>query len=193
VVSQVVQGRTEDPDATREALDRWVRTNDSHGWVRATAGVATDGAFLAVLLFDENVDRPDLAELVDTLVDPTLRTGVRTETFSPGDLARARFVQVVQGAVTDLDEAFRGLTVFQELLAIHAPYLLGTITIAHEGGRFTRVLHFSSEAEARRGEAARPPEVQRSDDELLRLLVGPVEFLDLRDPWLHVATTAASG
>ena len=184
--SQVIRGHTDDPDSTRKALDRCVQGR------RAIAGVTPEGSFVAVLLSDSASMKPDLAELTSTLTDPTVSTGLRTETFSPRDPSRASFVQVVHGAVRDLDEAFRGLIGFQDLLAVHAPYLLGTVTIAHEGGRFTRALHFSSEAEARAGEARRVPEVQRSDEELIKLLVGPVEFLDLRDPWLHVQSGSAS-
>jgi hypothetical protein len=37
------------------------------------------------------------------------------------------------------------------------------------------------------GELNVPPELGRRDDEARELLVGPIEFLDLREPWLYAA------
>ena len=97
-------------------------------------------------------------------------------------------MQVVQGSVSDLDRARGRLHALQEALKVHRPCLLGTVTIEHDAGRFTRALYFSTEEEARAGErSVPPPELRRRDDEARELLVGPIEFLDLREPWLYAA------
>lgn len=69
------------------------------------------------------------------------------------------------------------------------PCLLGTLTVEHDGERFTRVLYFSTGEQARAGERDMPAAIRRRDVTALRLLVRPVEFLDLRDPWLQFPKT----
>jgi hypothetical protein len=92
-------------------------------------------------------------------------------------------VQVVQGQVTDLAAARRHRDDLQELLRSHLPCLLGAATIEHDDNRFTRVLCFSTEDEARDGERTMPAELRRRDAQALALLRGPLRFLDLREPW----------
>ena len=72
----------------------------------------------------------------------------------------------------------------QEQLRVHLPCLLGAVTIEPDTNRFTRVLCFSTEDEAREGERNMPAEVRCLDEQALPLLVGPLHFLDLQEPWL---------
>ncbi|HSU36594.1 MAG TPA: hypothetical protein VLJ88_13130 [Propionibacteriaceae bacterium] len=116
-----------------------------------------------------------------------MRNGVRTEVFLAGDLGQAGFVQVVQGRVSDIDRARVHMHALQEALKVHLPALLGSVTLELGAGRFTRALYFSTEDEARAGEREMSPEVRARDQEARQLLVGPVEFLDLREPWLYTA------
>jgi hypothetical protein len=187
--SQVVQGYTNDPPAVRRAMERWAPTA---GTSSITAGVAKDGRFVAVTTWES--DEPARAATGEWhgILDGQVRVtnGARTDFFAPGDVFRARFVQVVQGQVTDLNEARRHKAVLEEVLATHLRCLLGTLTVEHEGERFTRALYFSTEEEARAGESHMPATVRRSDEDALRLLVGPVEYLDLQDPWLLSPLTA---
>jgi hypothetical protein len=196
--SQVVEGRTSDPAGVRRAMDGWVEAlpDGSVGWLGATAGVTSDGRFIAVVRFASDEAARLLsgppqqqrwwAELRAALDgDPVVRRGTRTEVFSPGDPNRAGFVQVVQGQVTDLDEARRQLHALQDLLQVHLPCLLGTITVEHVDRRFTRVLHFSTEDEARAGESNMAPAVRDRDQEAVQVLDGVPDFLDLREPWLY--------
>ena len=197
---QVIQGHTSDPTRVRQAMERWVRdlSPGAVGWVGTTAGVTHDGEFIAVLQFDSkqaaraNRDRreqdrwwADLCAVLDR--EATLRNGMRTEVFLAGDLAQAGFIQVVQGCVSDIDSARERLHALQEALKVHLPALLGTVTLELGAGRFTRVLYFSTEDEARTGVLKMPPEIQARDQEARQLVVGPVEFLDLREPWLCAA------
>jgi len=110
---------------------------------------------------------------------------VRTELNRVGDPDRVGFVQVVQGRVSDLDRARVALHALQEALKVHLHCLLGSVTIEYDAGRFTRALYFSSEEQARAADLNVPPELRRLDDQARDLLVGPIEFLDLREPWLY--------
>ena len=89
--------------------------------------------------------------------------------------------------MSDLDRARGDLQALQEALKVHLPCLLGSVTIELGAGRFTRVLYFSTEDGARAGEREVPPEIRARDQEARQLVVGPVEFLDLREPWLYAA------
>jgi hypothetical protein len=197
---QVIQGHTSDPTGVRQAMERWVRdvSPGAVGWVRITAGVTDDGEFIAVFQFDSqeearaNSDRrkqgrwwADTRAVLDGEV--TVRNGMRTEVFLTGDLAQAEFVQVVQGRVSDLDRARELLPALQDALKAHLPALLGTVSVEFRAGRFTRALYFSTEDQARAAELEMPPEILARDQEARQLVVGPVEFLDLREPWLYAA------
>lgn len=194
---QVLDGHTSDPAGVRQAVGRWVQDSLSgaEGWVGATAGVTDDGDFVAVLQFSSEEaarDHSDRREQdrwwadVCAALDGELRVrnGQRTEVFLAGELGQAGFVQVVQGRVSDVDRARERVGALQEALRTHLPALLGTVTVELGDGRFTRALFFTTEEEARAGELARSSEIQEPDQEARRLIVGPLEFLDLHEPWL---------
>jgi len=66
------------------------------------------------------------------------------------------------------------------------PDVLGSVSIGHEGGDWTQVIYFTSEAEAREGEKKEPPpEMQAVMDEMMKMSAGPPDFFDLREPALH--------
>ena len=197
---QVIQGHTSDPTGVRQAMERWVRdlSPGAVGWVAITAGVTHDGEFIAVFQFESeqaaraNSDRreqdrwwTEICAVLDEGV--TVRNGMRTEDFLAGDLGQAGFVQVVQGRVSALDRDRERLHALQEVFKVHLPCLLGSVTIELGAGRFTRALYFSTEDEARASEREVPPEIRARDQEARQLVVGPVEFLDLREPWLYAA------
>jgi hypothetical protein len=197
---QVIQGHASDPTQVRRAMECWERDSSpgAVGWVGITAGVTHDGEFIAVLQFDSeevaraNSDRreqdrwwADICAVLDGEV--TVRNGMRTEIFLAGDLGRADFVQVVQGRVSDLDRARERMHALQDALKVHLPALLGSVTVELDAGQFTRVLYFSTEDEARAGELEMPPEIRARDQEARQLIVGPLKFLDLREPWLYAA------
>ena len=197
---QVVQGSTTNPAGVWEAMERWAQdlSPAAVGWLGTTAGVTQEGTFIAVVRFDSegaaraSSDRPEQDQWwaeICTLLDGevTVRDGLRTELYRVGDPNQAGFVQVVQGGVSDLDRARGSLHALQEALKVHLPCLLGSVTIEYDAGRFTRALYFSTEEQARAGELNVPPELRRRDAEARELLVGPIEFLDLREPWLYAA------
>lgn len=197
--AQVIQGRTSDADALQTAMDRWMSDLQpgSIGWLGSTLGVTDDGRAVAVARFESaeaaqrNSDRPEqgrwweeTSRLFDGDVAFSDSEDVTVDLI--GDPDRAGFVQIMQGQVTDptrAKELMAGLP--QDAMADFRPDILGTVMINHEDGRWTQVVYFTSEADAREGERKEPPlEWQTTMDELTKLSVGEMAYLDLRTPVL---------
>jgi hypothetical protein len=198
--AQVIQGRTSDAEGLRAAMDRWVQelAPGSIGWLGSTGGVTDDGRFVAVARFESadaaarNSDRPEQSrwwEETQRLFDGevTFRDSEDVTVDLQGDPDRAGFVQIMQGHVTDPDRAKALMAEMNtEAMAAMRPDVLGSVSIGHEGGDWTQVIYFTSEAEAREGEKKEPPpEMQAVMDEMMKLSAGPPDFFDLRQPALH--------
>jgi hypothetical protein len=195
---QVIQGQVRDAGQVREAFDRWQRelAPGADGWVGSTAGVTDDGRFIALARFESeeaarrNSDRPeqgawwaDTAKLFDG--EATFADSDDVVVDLSGDPDTAGFVQVMRGRTTNPERA-------RELMASDSPGwegfrpdILGSVSANHGGGAWTMAIYFTSEAEAREGEAKPPPpEVAAEMEEMMSLSAGPPEYFDLRDPWL---------
>ncbi len=195
---EVVQGRTSDPAAVRAALDRWARelAPGATGWLGTTAGVAEDGRVLAVVRFESEeaaqraADRPEQrqwwTEAEQSLeAVTTVRSSTDVTVDLQGDPDRAGFVQVMQGRTSDPARAAELMAQDPDVWAEFRPDVLGSVTIGHEDGGYTVVLYFTSEADAREGERKEvPPRLRAGMAEMDGLAVGPMHFVDLRDPWL---------
>jgi hypothetical protein len=95
-------------------------------------------------------------------------------------------VQIMRGRATD---PARGKALMEQMngldMAGMRPDILGSLSIGHDDGRWTQVIYFSSEAEARAGERREmPPEAQALMAEMVAISAGPPEFFDLREPML---------
>jgi hypothetical protein len=197
MLAQVFQGRTSDAEALLDAFDRWRREllPGATGFLGSTQGVTDDGRFIAVARFESaeaaarNAQRSEQSrwwEKTQRLFDGevTFRDSEEVDLDLVGDPDRAGFVQVMQGQVTDPARARELMAQLpQEVLKEFRPDILGTVFITHDAGRWTQVIYFTSEAEAREGERNQPPpEWQRTLEELMKLSVGEPTFLDLRQP-----------
>ena len=197
--AQVIQGRTSDADALQAAMDRWMQDLQpgAIGWLGSTLGVTDDGQAVAVARFESaeaarrNSERPEqtrwweeTSRLFDGDVAFSDSEDVTVE--MSGDPDRAGFVQIMQGQVTDAARAKELMTeIPRDAMAEYRPDVLGSVMIGHDDGRWTQVLYFTSEAEAREGERKPPPlEWQTTMDELTKLSVGETAYLDLRNPIL---------
>jgi hypothetical protein len=197
--AQVIQGRTSDPEAVMAAMDRWVKELQpgSIGFLGSTEGITDDGRFIAVARFESadaaarNGNRPeqgrwwaDTQKLFDGAV--TFMDSEDVDLDLVGDPDRAGFVQIMQGQVTDsarARELMRSMPV--DLLKEARPDVLGTVMIGHDEGRWTQVIYFTSEAEARENERKEPPEQWRGlMEELSSISTGEPDYLDLRRPML---------
>ena len=196
---QVIQGQVSDPAAVRERLDVWMSelAPGAQGWLGSTSGVTESGQLVALARFESqeaaqrNSDRPEQSawwEQTATLFtdEPVFRNSTTVDVDTPGDPSRAGFVQVMQGRTSDPDRA-------RELMADDTvdwqawrPDILGSVSVAHEGGAWTMALYFTSEAEAREGEQKPPPpELAALMEEMDAITIGETAYFDLKDPWLH--------
>jgi hypothetical protein len=196
---QVIQGQVSDPAAVRERLDVWMSelAPGAQGWLGSTSGVTESGQLVALARFESqeaaqrNSDRPEQSAWWEQTAalftdEPVFSNSTSVDVDTPGDPSRAGFVQVMQGRSSDPDRA-------RELMADDTvdwqawrPDILGSVSVAHEGGAWTMALYFTSEAEAREGEQKPPPpELAALMKEMDDITIGETVYFDLRDPWLH--------
>ena len=196
---QVIKGRVADPARVKAALDRWAEelAPGAEGWLGSTGGVTEDGRFIALARFESeaaarrNSDRPEqdrwwseTARLFDG--EPTFQDSSEVDVDTNGDPAAATFVQVMQGRSSDPERARQLMAEDSTDWSSFRPDMLGSVAAGHDGGAYTMVMWFTSEAEARQGEAKEPPpELKAQMEEMGTLSVGQPEFFDLTDPWLY--------
>jgi hypothetical protein len=195
---QVIQAQTSDAAALKTALDRWVAelAPSATGWLGTTAGVTDEGTFIALARFESaaaaqaNSDRPEQdawwREVSSSLSgDVTFHDCSDVVTLGAGGSDDAGFVQVIQGRVTDRSELGAAWADAEKLLSVERPDLLGSVLAFHDaGGGFTEAAYFTTEAEARVGEAKELSEEARRMFERERELFTDLSYLDVRSPWL---------
>jgi len=196
---QVIQGQVSDPAKVREQLDKWVAelAPGATGWLGSTGGVTVDGQAVALVRFESaeaaqaNSERPEqaawweqgMAPLYDG--EPVFHNSTNVELDMQGDPAQAGFVQVMQGRSTDNQRAGELMAADPTDWQAFRPEVLGSMWLAHEDDGWSMAIYFTSEAEARGGEAKEPPaEFQATMQELESLAIGETSYLDLKDPWL---------
>lgn len=196
---QVIQGHVSDSARVRAHLDRWQAevAPGADGWLGSTSGVTDDGQVVALVRFEteeaaqRNSDRAEQSawweEMAALFTDePVFQNSTTVDFDTPGDPARAGFVQVMQGRSSDPNRARELMandpTDWQEF----RPDILGTLSIGHDGSAWTMAIYFTSEAAAREGEQKDPPqEMQAMMMEMDALTIGEPAFFDLKDPWLN--------
>ena len=194
--AQVIQGRTSDAQGVRAALDRWIQEvrPGSIGWLGSTVGITDDGTFIAVARFESagaaarNAERPEqgrwweeTSRLFDG--DVSFRDSEDITVDLQGDPDQAGFVQVMQGRGTDPERAKQLMAEDSDKWAAFRPEVIGSVSVGHDGGAYTMVMYFTSEADAREGERKEvPPELQANMDEMNKLSIGEPEFYDLKRP-----------
>jgi len=196
---QVIQGRTSDSEALSAAVNRWREelAPGATGWLGTTGGVTEDGRAIAMVRFESedaarrNSERPEQDQWwadTEKLYDggATIRSSNDVTVDVQGDPDQAGFVQIMQGRGTDPDRARELMTQDSDKWAAFRPDVIGSVAIGHEGGAYTMVIYFTSEAEAREGERKEiPPELQAQMEEMNKLSVGEPEFFDLKQPTIR--------
>jgi hypothetical protein len=196
VFAQVIQGKVSDSAAMRAATDRWMRelAPGADGWLGSTGGTTDDGRFITVVRFESaeaaqrNSDRPEQSQWwaeTEKLFDGEARFSDSSDVTVDvaGDPDRAGFVQVMQGRGTDSERAKQLMAEDSDKWAAFRPEVIGSVSVGHDGGAYTMVMYFTSEADAREGERKEvPPELQANMDEMNKLSIGEPEFYDLKQP-----------
>jgi len=194
--AQVIQGRTSNPQALDSAVNRWLQdlAPGATGWLGSTSGVTEDGRAIAVVRFESeedasrNSNRPEqdkwwseTSKLFEG--EATFRDSTDISVDVQGDPDQAGFVQIMQGRSNDPERARQLMYQDADKWNAFRPDVLVSVSIVHEGGVYTMVLYFTSEAEAREGERKEPPpELQAQMEEMNKLSVGEPEFFDLKRP-----------
>ena len=194
--AQVIQGKVSDPMAMKAAGDRWM--NDlgpsAAGWLGSTGGTTEDGRFIMVARFESeeaarrNSERPEQSQWwaeTEKLFDggATFQDSTDVTLDLQGDPNQAGFVQIMQGRGTDPERAKQLMAQDSDKWAAVRPDVIGSVAVGHDGGAYTMVMYFTSEADAREGERKEvPPELQANMEEMNKLSIGEPEFFDLRQP-----------
>ena len=195
--AQIIRAKVSDPGAVRPVVERWMQDlgPTATGWLGSTGGITDDGQLFVLVRFESeeaarvNSERAEQgawwAEMEGLLDgEATFQDSNDVIVETSGDPDDAGFVQVMLGQVSDPDRA-QQLMADQPDMRELRPDILGSVTVRLDDGRWTMVIYFTSEAEARAGEAKEmPPEVVKAMEEMQSLAVGELEFLDLRSPWL---------
>jgi hypothetical protein len=193
---QVIQGKTSNPDALNAAVDRWMQdlAPGATGWLGSTAGVTEDGRFITAVRFESeeaarrNGERPEQGrwwaeteKLFDGVATFSDSSDVTVELH--GDPNQAGFVQIMRGRSTDPDRAKHLMDQDADKWTALRPDMIGNVMIGQDGGAYTMIMYFTSEADAREGERKEVPlELQANMEEMNKLTVGETEFFDLKQP-----------
>jgi hypothetical protein len=194
--AQVIKGKLSNPDAMRAATDRWMRdlAPGADGWLGSTGGTTDDDRYITVVRFESeeaarrNSDRPEQGRWwaeTEKLFDgeATFHDSNDVTLDLHGDPDKAGFVQVMQGRGTDPERVKELMAEDSDKWAAFRPEVIGSVAVGHDGGVYTMVMYFTSEADAREGERKEiPPELQANMEEMNKISVGEPEFFDLRQP-----------
>ena len=193
--AQVIQAKTTDAEGLRRQIERWqeeVGPRDG-GWLGTTGGVAEDGTVFVMARFESeeaaqaNSSRPEQDawwnEVSKYLDDVTFINATDVDTTLAGGSDSAGFVQVMQGRVTDKARLLALEKEFMSQMSEVRPDVIGSVR-AWQGDNFTEVIYFTSEEEARKGEAAMENADMPGAEDFMAL-TQDVTFIDLKDPWLR--------
>lgn len=193
---QIIQGKINDKAEMDRLNDQWEKelAPGAKGYLGMTGGVADDGTAIFLARFESeqaakaNSERPEqgawwneASKCFDGAVTFRNCTDVDLETVgNPDD---AGFVQIMQGHASNKARV-RELEaqLLPQLKAMRSD-ILGSVR-AWDGDDWTQAIYFTSEADARQGEAKMTGEPPAELAELFELSGEPT-FIDLKDPWLR--------
>jgi hypothetical protein len=194
---QVIEGKTSDPDALHRQIETWHRdlAPGAIGFLGSTGGATSSGDCILIARFESeeaarrNSDRPEQTawwKETERCFDGPVRfhDTADVQMMRKGGSDRAGFVQVMEGHVTDPGRAHELADEAEPLLADVRPDLIGSITAFFDDGEFAEVAYFTSEADARQGEASEMPEELASRFAERQDVMKVERYLDVDDPWL---------
>ena len=195
---QVIEGRVADRESLRRQVDRWMKElrPGATGFLGSTAGVTDDGQAITLARFDSaahakaNSERAEQGQwwaetekCFDGAV--TFTDSEDVETFLGGGSNDAGFVQVMKGRGVDRDRVRAMDEGFEKHAPSFRPDLIGVLRVWTGPDSYAEVAYFTSEADAREGETKEPPAELAEQMGEFQDLMANIEFLDLKDPWLH--------
>jgi hypothetical protein len=194
---QVIEGKTQDPDALHRQLEVWERDlmPGAIGYLGSTGGCTSNGDCILVARFESqeaaqrNSERPEQTQwwqetekCFDGAV--TFHDSVDVQVMTHGTLDEAQFVQVMEGHVTDRARAEALEREAEPMLAEMRPDLIGAVTAYFGDNEFTELAYFTSEEAAREGERREPPAEAMEQMAEWERIMKVERYLDIKDPWL---------
>jgi hypothetical protein len=198
MLAETIRGWVSDPKAMGAAFDTWMReiAPGATGLLGSTGGVTDANELFILTLFESeeearaNEARPEQgqfwAEVFDLFrSEPAIQTSTRVYSDTNGDLNSTGFVQIRSGQVSDGDRMLDLMEGNSSFRTAHED-ILGIVGVVSDDGGFTNAVYFTSyEASCRLDEDNdMPSDVQARGEEMMTLVVGEPEYLDLKDPWL---------
>jgi hypothetical protein len=197
---QVIEGKTNDPDALHRQLEVWERDlmPGAIGYLGSTGGCTSAGDCIVIARFEsadaarrnsERAEQDAWWRETERCFDGPVRFHDTddVQVMSHGDLDEAHFVQVMEGHVTSRDRAVQLGDESEPILGEVRPDLLGAVTAFFDDGEFTEVAYFTSEADAREGESAPVPSEASAMLEEWEHVMKVEKYLDIDEPWLTKA------
>ncbi|MEA2460124.1 MAG: hypothetical protein QOH90_301 [Actinomycetota bacterium] len=195
---QVIQGRAKDAGGLRKQWDKWNQEvkPEAIGYLGSTGGVTPDGEWIVVARFESeelamknngNAKQDAWWQETSQYIDSPMFHNCTEVDEQGGGSDDAGFVQVIQGKTKDVARSRQIDAGIEESMKGLRPDVIGSITAWHpENGRFTNVIYFTSESEARakEKEMEKEPRFQEIMNEMMELSDGEPKFLDLPEPWL---------
>jgi hypothetical protein len=193
VFVQVLKGKAADREGLLRQGRRWAEEvkPGAIGFLGSTVGVADDGTFVVIARFEDaaaaaaNSARPEQgAWWADTerclAGEPQFSDSEDVGLLFDGGSDDAGFVQVMESTVTDRAkaEAMDSPELLDQLRKAR-PDLLGGLRVWLDGGRCVEVAYFTSEEDARAGEAS-ADFAGPADD--FASVFQDVTYTDLREP-----------
>ncbi len=191
--AQIIQGKVRDADLLEKQMDQWRKEikPGAAGFLGSTAGVTPDGEAIVIARFESaedartNSQRPEQsswwAETAPAFEgEVTFRDCDEVDLMFDGGSEMAGFVQVMQGRAVDPEAMRAAGTAMEADLRQQRSDILGGLVAWHGDREFTQVVYFTSEDDARKGEATMQDDSSSADWE--SMIDGPMTFIDLREP-----------
>ena len=191
---RVVRGHATSRATLETEWQRWASSavNDGSGYLGATAGVADDDTFIAMIRFESRATADqamgpasEWSDVLTQLRNPVVRDSDRTDIWNKGGSDDAGFVQIRQGVSND-PERLRDLYVNQQPVRMgpYRPEVVGGLFAWHDDHAFTLSAYFTSQDDARRGEHLHEFESFFDD---INAVMQDLTYIDLHKPWLSSA------
>lgn len=186
----VARGPVGDPVVLRRGWEEWNEwlASAASGWLGSTGGIASGGQWLAAVRYSsEEAGRAaaeaDAGQRFLSAASTIDLTGDVQLVGGNGSPTAAGFVQFMRAQVADRLRFESVEAAVSDRFAAVRPDFLGGLRIWTDPGRLTIVDWFTSEADARAGEASEmPADLGALFGEWMSLL-DDVEWYDLPEPW----------
>ena len=195
---QVIQGKVTDPQAFRQQWETWQRDlkPTAKGFLGSTGGIAEDGTFIAAARFESedaaraNSEKPEQGEWWQQteryLESPVFYDCTDVDEWKGGGSDSAGFVQVIQAFVDDKETFRNGMKRMADAPDGRDDVIGGFVAWGPDDG-FSQFVYFTSEAEAREGEAASADREYSAEEkemwETWEKSTRDVRYIDLKEPW----------